>query len=243
MNYIEQLNHFYDLLQCNYISNNAQLLYHTLLMINNKCSWIEWFQRTNISLCGLLGISENTLKKARNELKQYNLIDFQQATKKGQITKYKIIKVSKCKVENDTNTDTNADTNPDTNTDTNTDDIDKQKPKQKLNKENKKESRKETYENIVDYLNEKAGTNYKSTTKGTQEKINARLNEGFNLDDFKVVINKKCDTWLKDAKMCKYLRPETLFGNKFESYLNEVTKGSNNNDIPDWVSDWANGKE
>ncbi len=86
------------------------------------------------------------------------------------------------------------------------------------------ENRKEIYSRVVDYLNEKAGTSYKATTKTMQEKINARLDEGFSLDDFIVVINNKCDAWLKDAKMCKYLRPETLFGNKFESYLNEISK-------------------
>lgn len=82
MNYIEQLNYFYDLLQGNRLSNNAQLLYHTLLMINNKCSWIEWFQRTNVSLCSLIGIGEKALVNARNELKQVNLIDFATSKKK-----------------------------------------------------------------------------------------------------------------------------------------------------------------
>lgn len=97
------------------------------------------------------------------------------------------------------------------------------------------ENRKEIYCRVVDYLNEKAGTNYKYTSRATREKINARLNEGFSLDDFIVVINNKCDTWLKDSKMCKYLRPETLFGNKFESYLNEKSKTKNT--IPDWVNE------
>ena len=97
------------------------------------------------------------------------------------------------------------------------------------NRIEQEKNRKEIYSRVVDYLNEKAGTNYKATTKATQEKINARLNEGFNLDDFIVVINNKCDAWLKDVKMCKYLRPETLFGNKFESYLNEKEISINTN--------------
>ena len=42
-----------------------------------------------------------------------------------------------------------------------------------------------------------------------------------NHDDFKKVIDVKSLEWNKDPKMCKYLRPETLFGNKFEGYLNE----------------------
>ena len=74
---------------------------------------------------------------------------------------------------------------------------------------------------IVFYLNEKAGTNYKPTSKKTQSLIKARLKEGFTLTDFKTVIEKKCSKWQHDPKMAQYLRPETLFGSKFESYLNE----------------------
>ena len=70
-------------------------------------------------------------------------------------------------------------------------------------------------------MNEKAGTNYKATSKATQRLINARLKEGFTVDQFKEVIDKKVADWGKDEKMSQYLRPETLFGTKFESYLNK----------------------
>lgn len=75
---------------------------------------------------------------------------------------------------------------------------------------------------IVAYLNEKVQPTrpYRATTKATQKHINARLNEGYTLDDFKVVIDKKVDDW-KGTEMEQYLRPETLFCAKhFESYLN-----------------------
>ena len=72
---------------------------------------------------------------------------------------------------------------------------------------------------IVELLNEKAGTKYKPTVENTQDVINARLAEGFTLDDFKTVIEKKCTEWL-GTEWEKFLRPETLFGTKFESYLN-----------------------
>lgn len=78
----------------------------------------------------------------------------------------------------------------------------------------------EIYKDIVEYLNQKAGTKYKHTTKATQRHINGRLAEGYILDDFKAVINKKVAEW-KDTDMAKYLRPETLFGTKFEGYLNQ----------------------
>lgn len=77
------------------------------------------------------------------------------------------------------------------------------------------------YKDIVGYLNLKANSNYKYTRPKTQDLIRARLNEGFNVDDFKVVIDKKVTEWGDDKKMSKYLRPETLFGNKFEGYLNQ----------------------
>lgn len=74
---------------------------------------------------------------------------------------------------------------------------------------------------IVDYLNEKTGSKYKWQSKDTQKHIKARINDGFTLDDFKKVIDVKSDEWLNDAKMNRYLRPATLFGTKFESYLNQ----------------------
>ena len=82
----------------------------------------------------------------------------------------------------------------------------------------------EIYKEIIDYLNQKLNTNYKYTTKATQSKIKARMNEGFSLNDFKTVIDKMTDEWLDDENMSKYLRPETLFGTKFESYLNKTPK-------------------
>lgn len=76
---------------------------------------------------------------------------------------------------------------------------------------------------IIDYLNLKANTNYKYTTSKTQTLIKARCNEGFIIDDFKRVIDNKVSEW-KNTDMEKYLRPETLFGTKFESYLNQKEK-------------------
>lgn len=77
---------------------------------------------------------------------------------------------------------------------------------------------------IISYLNEKAGTKYKPTTPKTRSLINARLAEGFEVDDFKRVIDNKCADWLNDTTYEKYLRPETLFGTKFEGYLNTRAK-------------------
>lgn len=82
-----------------------------------------------------------------------------------------------------------------------------------------KEDFTETYKAVVSYLNEKAGTKYRHTSSKTQTAIHARLVDGFSLDDFKTVIDKKSKEWI-GTEFEKYLRPETLFGPKFEGYLN-----------------------
>ena len=81
------------------------------------------------------------------------------------------------------------------------------------------------YKDVINYLNQQTGKHYKSTTKKNQTVIRARTDEGFTLDDFKQVINNKVAEW-KDTDMEKYLRPETLFGTKFEGYLNQETQPS-----------------
>lgn len=76
------------------------------------------------------------------------------------------------------------------------------------------------YKEIVDYLNQKAKTSYKHTSKATQDLINARFNENFTLSDFKTVIDKKVDEWT-GTEWEKFIRPATLFSNKFEGYKNQ----------------------
>ena len=90
--------------------------------------------------------------------------------------------------------------------------------------------------NIVEYLNLKTNSYYRATSEKTKKVINARLNEGFTLDDFKKVIDIKSNQWLGDSKMEQYLRPETLFGTKFESYLNIKlsNKKETSNDVDDY---------
>lgn len=73
---------------------------------------------------------------------------------------------------------------------------------------------------VIDYLNAKSGSKYRYSKSSTKH-ILARLGEGFSVDDCKSVIDKKCNEWITDPKMQQYLRPETLFGGKFEGYLNQ----------------------
>ena len=99
------------------------------------------------------------------------------------------------------------------------------------------------YVEIIDYLNLKTKSHYKYSTNKTIACIKARWNEGFMLEDFKKVIDNKSKEWLGDPKYENYLRPETLFGNKFEGYLNsKSTKRYLGNkqvkDTPNWYEDY-----
>lgn len=91
------------------------------------------------------------------------------------------------------------------------------------------------YVEIIKYLNDAANKNYRSSTNKTKSLIKSRWDEGFRLDDFKKVIDVKNREWKNDPKMNKFIRPDTLFGTKFEGYLNQdeqtpqkVSHGKNN---------------
>jgi uncharacterized phage protein (TIGR02220 family) len=102
--------------------------------------------------------------------------------------------------------------------------------KEYINNNLNKELNNNIYKEAVDYLNEKAGTKYKYNSKNTTKHIKARLNDGYTLEDFKSVIDKKCSEWL-NTDMEKYLCPDTLFGSKFEKYLNQKINGPKINKI------------
>lgn len=89
------------------------------------------------------------------------------------------------------------------------------------------------YDRIIDYLNKRTGSGYRPSSKKTRDLIKARFNEGFTEEDFYQVIDKKTADWLSDNKMNKFLRPETLFGTKFESYLNQKAREMTTKDLAD----------
>jgi uncharacterized phage protein (TIGR02220 family) len=104
-------------------------------------------------------------------------------------------------------------------------------PEQKINllKDKSTKDINNKYSLVISYLNKKADTNYKASTKKTQQMINSKFKEGFVLEDFYKVIDNKVSEWI-NTDMEKYLRPETLFGSKFEGYLNQKCKGVDNSD-------------
>jgi len=82
------------------------------------------------------------------------------------------------------------------------------------------ENNKEIIKNVIDFLNQKTNKNYTVKSRKTISCINSRIKEGFNENDFLKVIEIKTNKWM-GTSMEEYLRPITLFGNKFDSYLNE----------------------
>ena len=77
---------------------------------------------------------------------------------------------------------------------------------------------------VIDYLNQKAGTRYEYNSTKTITLLNTLFRKGYTVDDIKKVIDIKCNEWLHQETMRMYLRPRTLFSNKFEDYLNQEVK-------------------
>lgn len=74
---------------------------------------------------------------------------------------------------------------------------------------------------VIEILNIETDKRFSPDTKLTRKLIQDRLNDGYGLEDFKLVIEKKCDAWKSDPIMESYLKPSILFGAKFDEYLNE----------------------
>lgn len=94
---------------------------------------------------------------------------------------------------------------------------------------------------VVNYLNEKTGKTFKSNSKATIQKINARSKDDYLFEDFKSVIDFKCEEWGRDPKWRQYLRPETLFSTKFEGYLEAAKDKAPSNALFDFFSNPEHG--
>ena len=134
MNYIKQLNAFYDWLLVNPISAKEQALYLAILHLNNKAGWKREFTIANQTLQALCSMSKSELHKVRNQLEQKGLIEYKRG-KKGESGKYKIGFLY------ETNMDTNLETNMDTNLETNMEDINKHKQNKTKQKEEDEEDK------------------------------------------------------------------------------------------------------
>lgn len=93
-------------------------------------------------------------------------------------------------------------------------------------------------EEIIAYLNQKTGRKFR-VVESNAKHIRARLREGYSTDELKAVVDKKCQEWLNDSARSQFLRPTTLFGDKFDSYLNApVSSRSNFKPVLEVASYW-----
>jgi uncharacterized phage protein (TIGR02220 family) len=224
MNYIRELNAFYDWLESNPCPSDAIALWHALVAICNKAGWPEEFTVANPTLQAKAGLSRTKLDRWRGFLKSKGLIDYKKSERVNEAGKYRIIPFASY-VQNETQNDTQNDTQNEIQNGKQNDTQDEAQ-NEHINKTKRNETKQENipYAEIVAYLNERTGSSFRPTTKATQTLIRARWREGFRIDDFKRVIDNKTEEWGNDPKMSQYLRPETLFGTKFESYLNAKRK-------------------
>ena len=99
------------------------------------------------------------------------------------------------------------------------------------------------YKEIIDYLNSKTGKRFSHKSNANQKLIKARINEGYTKDDFFNVIDTKTNEWINVEDMKQYLQPTTLFGNKFDKYLNqEIPKSIEESKNSNYLSQLLNGE-
>ena len=94
MTYLDDLKEFWTLTKSQYVPANTQALYYVLLQINNECHWEPYFFRTNQSLCDILHLSKTAFATARNQLIQLGLIEVIPSKKRGECTRYRLLKVT-----------------------------------------------------------------------------------------------------------------------------------------------------
>lgn len=205
------------------LSNNAKIMYALLYNRLDLSLESKWHDRngqvfmyfTTAEFCEELGCSEKTVTKIKKELVTSGLLreERQGLTKPNRlyILGPKIIKrepPEPKKIPSRTVENTALDTQ------------EVQTIKTDIRKTDIDNNKLSICKEVLDYLNEKTGKNFKSTTKAHQKFIIARLNEGYKLEDFKYVVDVMYARW-KFTDYEQYLQPQTLFGNKMDNYLNQ----------------------
>lgn len=251
MNTENEQPNYYSILTANvrYDKNlkaNEKLLFSEITALSNKYGYCT---ASNRYFAELYQVTDRVIRKWISDLAQLGYLKIILVSKDGKIIGRKMYPSNnfreeqmfqggtnvpgvgnKCSAEGGTNVPLNNTSNNNTSNNNILSGEEKENTEstQKTSDSQKSETTSKTenipYVRVIKYLNAKAGTNYRATNKATQRLIKARFNEGMTTKDFKKVIDTKCADWLKDPKMCEYLRPATLFGSKFESYLNQKTK-------------------
>ena len=230
-------------------ANTMRLFIHCLVSANHKKN--KWrgvtvekgsFITSVANLANDLNLSNQNIRTALNNLKSTNEITI------NSTNKYTMINVVNWSLyalgDDETNKQTNKQNNIPLTNGQQTTNKQLTTNNNEKNLENEENVKKEDdggkpddvpYKEIIEYLNAKTEKNFKAASKKNKDHIKARFNDGFNLSDFKKVIDIKTREWKDDPKMEQFLRPETLFSNKFEGYLNQKEVHNNKpQDIKEW---------
>ena len=204
------------------LSNNAKLMYMLLfgrLELSVKNGWHDrkgnvYQYYTNEQLMIDLNSSEKTIIKVKKELREVGLLEevrqgnnlpnriyVSQVDGTVENTVLELEKVQYGAVENTVLELEKVQTNKIDINDTDNNNI------------------KSICQEVITYLNQVTKKNFNKNTASHHKYIKARLKEGYKLKDFKHVVNVMAATWM-GTDYERYLQPQTLFGNKFDSYLN-----------------------
>ncbi|MBY5021403.1 conserved phage C-terminal domain-containing protein [Streptococcus suis] len=213
------------------LSNNAKLMYMLLfgrLELSIKNGWHDKegnvFQYyTNEQLMVDLNSSEKTIIKFKKELKDVGLLE---EVRQGNNLPNRIYISA---VDGAVNSTVSELENLQYGTGKITvSELEKLQTNKTENNKTEKSNNIDIVSEVILYLNQVAGTRFTAGSQATQKHINARLKEGYTLEDFKQVIDTKTSEW-QGTEFAKFLRPVTLFGTKFENYINQQPLGSRKN--------------
>ena len=211
----------------NRLTDSEKLLFAEITSLSNKFGYCT---ATNSYFAKLYEVVKETISRRISNLNKYGYLKIEIIKNGNEVKQRKMYPLTQSSIPIDVKINTPIDNSVNTPIDANV----KENNTSINNTSNNNINRINTlsgnptaypYKDVIDYLNQQTGKNYKSTTKKNRTVIRARTDEGFSLDDFKRVIDNKVAEW-KDTNMEKYLRPETLFGTKFEGYLNQELQPS-----------------
>lgn len=215
------------------LSNNAKLMYMLLfgrLELSIKNGWHDKegnvFQYyTNEQLMVDLNSSEKTIVKFKKELKDVGLLE---EVRQGNNLPNRIYISA---VDGAVNSTVSELENLQYGTGKITvSELEKLQTNKTENNKTEKSNNIDIVSEVILYLNQVAGTRFTAGSQATQKHINARLKEGYTLEDFKQVIDTKTSEW-QGTEFAKFLRPVTLFGTKFENYINQQPPRSRKNNV------------
>lgn len=206
----------------NRLTDSEKLLFAEITSLSNKYGYCT---ASNGYFAKLYNVVKETISRRISNLNKYGYLNIEIIKEGNEVKQRKMYPLTQSSIPIDAKINTPIDNSVNTPIDANV----KENNTSNNNTSNNNINRIDTlsgyptsypYSDVIDYLNERTGKQYKSTTKKNQTVIRARIDEGFTLEDFKKVIDNKVAEW-KGTDMEKYLRPETLFGTKFEGYLNQ----------------------